>query len=443
MESIVVTVYRCIWGLPFIFLLLAVGVYFSYRLRWVQVRCLKQAFTLVLCSHKTQTSVVGDISNFAALCTALSATLGTGNIVGIAVALSLGGPGALFWLLLSSFFSLATKYGEGFLAIVYRRVGSDRKIAGGPMYYIEKGMGQRWLAQCFAFFGACVALVGIGTLAQTNSIAAAANSLGVPSSVTAVILFCVVAIVTCGGIHRIAEWAEKIVPVMTLGYLGIALLILVCRAHLIGPALKMILVDAFAPQALWGGSCGAAFTHALQIGMSRGIFCHEAGLGSAAIASAAAKVNHPQEQGLMAMVGAFMSILICAITGLVLMVTASDTGIFTPDYPVLASTLTAHAFGAGLGIFTLGSSVVHISILFFAFTTIIGWNYYGEKCIQYLFGTKAILGYRLLFLIFVGMGPFLHIEQAFIIADIVIGLMAIPNILALWFLRREIIAPRP
>lgn len=436
-EQLIKLAYRLVWSLPVILAFLSVGLYFSFKLKFIQIRCLKEAFAYILKSNKKK-NAIGDISNFASLCTALSATLGTGNIVGIAVAVSVGGPGTLFWLTLSSFFSLATKYCEGFLSIKYRYVGSDGKIAGGPMYYIEKGLNNKSLAKLFAFFGMCVALVGIGTLAQTNSIAAAACSFGISPYITAGILGIIVTIVTFGGIHRIAEVAGRIVPLMTVFYIGTALTILILKADMIWPALKLIISDAFEPQAVVGGGLGAALMHSIQTGISRGIFSHEAGLGSAAIASAAAKVDNAREQGLIAMVGAFMSVIICVITGLVLIVTSDDALFLANTCSIPTAQLTAHAFGAGLGIHELGHNIVNISILFFAFTTIIGWNYYGEKCVQYLVSTKAIFYYRILFLFFLIAGPFLNIKIAFTIADIVIGLMAIPNIISLIMLRKEI-----
>ncbi|MDE6431838.1 MAG: amino acid carrier protein, partial [Opitutales bacterium] len=408
-------------------------------LNFVQVKCLKWIFRRreIGLTHKNRT--LGDISNFASLCTALSATLGTGNIVGIAVAVSVGGPGTLFWLALSSFFSLALKYCEGFLSIRYRQIGSDGKIAGGPMYYIEQGLHSKFLAKLFAFFGTCVALIGIGTLVQTNSIAAAASSLGISNFITAIILGIIVGVIIFGGIHRIAEVAKKVVPAMTVFYIVAAIWILISRVGMILPALKLIITDAFHPQAFVGGGCGIALIHVIQTGISRGIFCHESGLGSAAIASAAAKVDNGYEQGMISMIGAFMSIIVCVITGLVLIVTADETHLFSSTCEIPTTLLTAYAFGNGLGILALGFHVVNISILFFAFTTIIGWNYYGEKCVQYLISTKAIPYYRMLFLFFVVIGPFLRIKTAFVIADIVIGLMAIPNIISLIMLRKEIV----
>lgn len=437
MEDTIKTISQMIWGLPLILTLVGIGIYFSFRLRFIQIRELKQAFKYTLNSKRKDATLVGDISNFGALCTALSATLGVGNIVGVAVALSVGGPGSLFWLLISSFFSLSTKYCEGFLAVKYRTIGSDKKIAGGPMYYIEKGFSNKllakFLARSFAILGVITALIATGTLPQTNSIAAAASYFGVPVFLTVVILGTVVALVIFGGIKRIADIAEKVVPFMTVLYIGAALLILLLNADMILPTFKSIFRDAFSMQAAAGGGIGCII-HSIQTGVSRGIFCHEAGLGSAAIASAAAKTKSPKEQGLICMVGAFLSIIICFITGLVLII----TGAMDPALGLAETSLTAHAFETGLGSPSLGNCIVNLSIIFFAFTTIIGWNYYGEKCAQYVVGTKAITFYRILFMAFVLVGPFLQIKTIFFIADIGIALMALPNVISILLLRREI-----
>lgn len=437
MEDTIKTISQMIWGLPLILTLVGIGIYFSFRLRFIQIRELKQAFKYTLNSKRKDSTLVGDISNFGALCTALSATLGVGNIVGVAVALSVGGPGSLFWLLISSFFSLSTKYCEGFLAVKYRSIGSDKKIAGGPMYYIEKGFSNKllakFLARSFAILGIITALIATGTLPQTNSIAAAASYFGVPVCVTVVILGTVVALVIFGGIKRIADIAEKVVPFMTVLYIGAALIILLLNVDMIIPTFKSICRDAFSMQAATGGGIGCII-HSIQTGVSRGIFCHEAGLGSAAIASAAAKTKSPKEQGLICMVGAFLSIIICFITGLVLII----TGTMDPALGLAETSLTAHAFETGLGSSSLGNSIVNLSIIFFAFTTIIGWNYYGEKCAQYVVGTKAITFYRILFMAFVLVGPFLQIKTIFFIADIGIALMALPNVISILLLQREI-----
>lgn len=430
-EQIINSIYEIVWSLPIILMFVIVSLYFTCKLNFIQIKNLKEAFCCILKPNDKKT--LGDISNFGALCTALSATLGTGNIVGVAVALYVGGPGSLFWLIISSFFSLATKYCEGFLAIKYRVVDADKKIIGGPMYYIEKGLKNKFLAKIFAFFGMCVALVGVGTLAQTNSIVSAVSSFGIPNYLAIAILGLIVSFVIFGGIYRISEIAKKIVPLMTIFYLGAALIILIINYDKIFPALKLIFIDAFSLKSVVGGS----LLSSIQTGISRGIFCHEAGLGSAAIASAAAKTNSPKEQGLVCMIGAFLSIIVCVITGLVLIITSNDTHIFS-DCLISTTQLTAHSFDIGLKINNLGKYIVNTSILFFAFTSIIGWNYYGEKCVQYLFSTKIIFFYRLLFLFFVIIGPFLKIEFVFTIADIVTGLMAIPNILSLVRLRKEI-----
>jgi AGCS family alanine or glycine:cation symporter len=383
---------------------------------------------------------IGDISNFASLCTALSATLGTGNIVGIAMAVAAGGPGAIFWMWVTSFFLIAIKYAEGLLAIKYRRIGENGEISGGPMYYIEATMRSKFLAKLFAFFGIGVAFCGIGTFAQTNSIVAAAKSFGVSIYYAAPFVGILVAMITLGGLKRIAIVSEKIVPFMSIFYIGAALVVLVTKAHNIPSALHMIFVGAFSPESIFGGSVGITAMNAIQMGASRGMFSHESGLGSAAIAAAAAKAKSPAEQGLVSMMGAVFSLIVCTMTGLVLMVTFNETNIFNPQYAPEGTLLTSYAFGAGLGGGAeLGAYVVNFGILFFAFTTILGWNYYGEKCIQYLFGSRVIMPYKICFIILVVIGPFLKIDTIFILADIVVGLMAIPNLIGVMLLRNVVI----
>lgn len=432
------SVCEVVWGFPLIILLMSLGIYFSWRLRFVQVRGLGAAFR---CLGKAcpEHDLVGDISHFAALCTALSATLGTGNIVGIAVALKVGGPGALFWMILSSFFSLPLKYAEGTLAVKYRVVREDGTLAGGPMYTLEKGLRRPFLAKLFALFGVAVALVGIGTMAQTHSIATAAQSLGVPLLASASVVTLVTALVIWGGLRRIAETAEKIVPFMVLLYLWAATVILFLKIDQWGQALHLIVTQAFSRSSLLGGGAGLGTLAIIRIGITRGLFCHESGLGSAAIAAAAAKTKWPAEQGLVSMMGAFLSVLICCVTSLVLMVTASETHLWSAPGTVDDAALTATAFGLGLGAPHWGAHLVHLSIIFFAFTSIIGWNYYGETCIHYLFKKQSIVIYRSLFLFFVALGPFLNIHHVFILADIVTGLMVIPNLVSLIGLRREVI----
>jgi AGCS family alanine or glycine:cation symporter len=334
---------------------------------------------------------------------------------------------------------MAAKYAEGFLAIKYRRIGADGKIAGGPMYYIEMGLENKILAKFFAVFGMLVALIGIGTWTQANTIATALHSFGIPLWFTAIALGISVATVTFGGIHRIAYVAERIVPFMCIFYVGAAVLLLIINANMIPNALYLIIVGAFYPQAILGGSLGISVLVAIQLGISKGIFSHESGLGSAAIASAAAQTNSPAKQGLIAMTGAFFSIIICTMTGVVLVITSAKTGIFSSTCTINGALLTSHAFGIGFGIAEIGKYVVNIGILFFAFTTIIGWNYYGEKCVQYLWGTKSIIIYNIVFLFFVIIGPFYKINMIFTVADIATGLMAIPNLMGLIGLRKIVV----
>lgn len=436
------SLYNFVWGFPLITLLMTVGVVLTFRLRFIQVRGLGTAFRCLRTSHESH-DLVGDISHFAALCTALSATLGTGNIVGIAVALKVGGPGALFWMILSSFFSLSLKYAEGLLAVKYRVSKGDGTLAGGPMYTLEKGLGQPLLAKLFALFGVAVALIGIGTMAQTHSIAIAARSFGLHPVLTSCIVTLITALVIWGGIHRIAETAEKVVPFMVLLYLCAAFILLLMKVDRWGGALKLIVTQAFEPSSFVGGGTGLSVLAIMRIGITRGLFSHESGLGSAAIAAAAAKTRQPAEQGLVSMVGAFLSVIICFVTSLVLMVTAPETQLWSPACPVEDASLTATAFGLGLGFPRLGAHLVHLSIIFFAFTSIIGWNYYGETCAHYLFKKKSIMTYRSLFLFFVALGPFLDLRLVFVLADIVTGLMVIPNILSLIGLRKVIIKETP
>jgi AGCS family alanine or glycine:cation symporter len=433
-ESFLRSVSNLVWGAPLILLLIGTSIYFSWKLKFLQVTHLKLAGKYLL--RPFDDSVSGDISLFGSICTTLSATLGVGNIVGVALAISAGGPGALFWMWIATFFGMAVKYAEGLLAIRYRQVGDDGKICVGPMYYIELGLKSKWIARFFAFFGTLVAVVSTGTWTQSNSIAAAAQSFGIPAIATAMIMGVLVAIITIGGIRRIASVSEKVVPFMTIFYILAAVLVLIFKAPAIPQAFASIFIGAFSPRAILGGGAGVSVMMVLQKGISRGIFAHESGLGSAAIASAAAKTDSPAQQGLVAMIGAFLSIVVCTMTALVLLVTQRETGIFIQATE--GTLLTSKAFGLGLGCPALGKCIVNLGIIFFAFTTVLGWNYYGEKCVQYLLGTRAILAYRILFLVFIVIGPFYKIDLIFTVADIATGLMAIPNLIGLIGLRKII-----
>lgn len=423
-----------VWGPPLLFLLVGTGIYFTVSLGLLQVTKLPLAFRLMF--SKDEDNEEGDISSFAALCTALSATIGTGNIVGVATAIGTGGPGAIFWMWIAAFFGMATKYAEGVLAIKYRQVDENGEMAGGPMYYLEKGTGSKVLAKFFAVFGVAVALLGIGTFGQVKSIAQAATiSFNIPLWIVAVVVAVLVAAVTLGGIKRISNVAEKIVPAMAGLYIIGAVLVLIFNIRDIPAAVMLIVKGAFNPKAVLGGAAGITIKMAIQRGIGRGVFSNEAGLGSAPIAAAAAKTKSPVKQGLISMTGTFIdTIIICTMTGLAIVLTgAYNSGLE-------GAAMTTEAFKSGLPIGNIGTYIVNIGLIFFAFTTIIGWNYYGEKCLQYLSGIKYIKAYKVFFILFVAVGPFLPLEMVFIIADIANGLMALPNLIGLISLRSEIIS---
>lgn len=436
-EKILTIINNIVWGPPLLILLVGTGIYFTFKLKLLQIFKLPLAFKYLFLKdeEKSDENVKGDVSNFASLCTALSATIGTGNIVGVATAIGTGGPGALLWMWVAAFFGMATKYAEGVLAIKYREVDDNGEISGGPMYYIEKGIGNKFLAKMFAIFGVAVALLGIGTFGQVKSIASAVEiGFNIPIWVTAIIVTILVTLVTLGGIKRISSVAEKIVPTMAIFYIVGALMVLIFNIEAVPAAVKLIVVSAFNPKAALGSAVGITISIAIQRGIGRGVFSNEAGLGSAPIAAAAAKTNSPVKQGLISMTGTFIdTIVICTMTGLAIVVTNSfNTGLE-------GAAMTTIAFENGLPFAIVGKYIVNIGLIFFAFTTIIGWNYYGERCIEYLTGVKGIKIYKTVFIIFVGIGPLLSLDLVFIIADIVNGLMALPNLIGLVALRHIII----
>lgn len=425
-----------VWGPPLLILLVGTGIYFTVKLGFLQITKLPLAFKYLFSKDEDQVKGDGDISSFAALCTALSATIGTGNIVGVATAVGTGGPGAILWMWLAAFVGMATKYAEGFLAIKYRECDENGQMCGGPMYYIEKGTGNKLLAKLFAFFGLAVALLGIGTFGQVKSISdAVTKGFNIPPQITALVITVLVAAVTLGGIKRISKVAEKIVPFMASLYIIGASLILICYFREIPEAILLIVSSAFNPQATLGGAAGITIKTVIQRGIGRGIFSNEAGLGSAPIAAATAKTKSPVKQGLISMIGTFIdTILICTMTGLALVL----TGAFNSGLEGVA--MTTAAFETAFPIAGLGKFIVNIGLIFFAFTTIIGWNYYGEKCLQYLAGIKSIKLYKIVFISFVAVGPFLSVDTVFVIADIVNGLMALPNLVGLIALRKVVIS---
>ena len=426
-----------IWGPPLLILLVGTGVYLTLRLRLLQIFKLPLALKYVFGKDEEENDegAEGDVSSFGALCTALSATIGTGNIVGVATAVKAGGPGALFWMWIAAFFGMATKYAEGVLAIKYREVDENGNMAGGPMYYIQNGLGLKWLAKIFAVLGIGVAFFGIGTFGQVKSISDAASiTFKVPLILTAVIVTVLVALVTLGGIKRISRVSEKVVHFMAGIYILGAVLVLICNYSAIPEALSIIIRSAFNPQAALGGAAGITVQIALQRGVGRGVFSNEAGLGSAPIAAAAAKTKSPVRQGLISMTGTFFdTIVICTMTGLAIVLTGAYSS------PLEGAALTTAAFEAGLPFAVIGKYIVNIGLIFFAFTTILGWNYYGERCAEYLLGVKSILPYRIIFIALVAVGPFLSLDLIFIIADIVNGMMAFPNLIGLIGLRKVVI----
>ncbi|HFI0723457.1 TPA: alanine/glycine:cation symporter family protein [Streptococcus suis] len=422
-----------VWGPPLLLLLVGTGVYLTLRLGVFQIGKLPTAFRLIFSSDQ---SGQGDVSSFAALCTALAATVGTGNIVGVATAITTGGPGALFWMWVAAFFGMATKYAEGFLAIKYRTKDANGQAAGGPMHYITLGMGKKWkpLAVFFAISGVLVALLGIGTFSQVNSITASLEtSFGLAPQLVSIVTAISIAFFIFGGIEKISDVSTKVVPFMAILYILASITVLVVHWEQLLPTLALVFKSAFTPAAAMGGFVGATVKEAIQRGIARGVFSNESGLGSAPIAAAAAKSDNPVEQGLISMTGTFIdTLIICSLTGLSILVTDQWT-----TEGLAGAPLTQAAFATVFG--NTGSIALTISLVLFAFTTILGWSYYGERCIEFLFGTKSILPYRLLFVAMVALGGFLKLDLIWTIADIVNGLMALPNLIALLALSPVII----
>ena len=422
-----------VWGPPLLVLLVGTGILLTFRLKLLQVFKLPQALGLIF-SAKNDGS--GDVNSFKALCTALAATVGTGNIVGVATAIKAGGPGALFWMWMAAFFGMATKYSECLLAVKYRTVDANGNISGGPMYYIENGFGKKYkpLAVMFAVFGVLCAYFGIGTFAQVNSIVEITQiSAGIPVVYTGIALTVVVAAVTIGGLKSIATVAAKVVPAMALLYFLTTVGIMIVFADQVPAAIATVLNSAFTPTAAQGGFLGATVMLAMRSGVARGVFSNESGLGSAPIVAAAAKTKWAAEQGLISMTGTFIdTIIICTLTGLSLVVSGVWCG------PLNGAAMTESAFTMAFPAF--GSMLLLVGLVLFAFTTILGWNYYGERCVEYLMGVKAILPYRIIFICLIACGPFLKLEEIWVLADIVNGLMAIPNLIALIALSGVVVA---
>ncbi len=413
---------QLVWGIPLILMILGTGIYLTYRMGFLQVTRSRSIIKIVY-SGFIQRRGEGDISPFQALTTALAATVGTGNIAGVATAISLGGAGAMFWMWFSAFFGMITKYCEIVLAVHYRKKKKEG-VAGGPMYFIQEGLKNRPLAWAFALFGSMAAF-GIGNMVQANSVAdAVGETMGIPPLVTGLILAVLAALVILGGIRRIGAITEKLVPFMAVLYILGALTILVFHRTFIPGALASIFSLAFTGEAATGGFVGVGVREAVRFGVARGIFTNEAGLGSASIAHASARSEHPVQQGVWGIVEVFVdTLLICTLTALVILVTgALDSGLE-------GAALTAEAFNRGLP--GSGGLIVSVGLVFFSFTTLLAWSFYGEKCFEFLFGTRASIRYRQLWIPFIVIGAVGGLRGIWTLADTLNGLMALPNLIGL------------
>lgn len=422
-NSILNTLSSFIWGPVMLTLLLGVGVYLSIGLKLMPWRKIGHGFKLLFAGKAEQDE--GEISPFQALMTALSATIGTGNIAGVATAIFLGGPGAVFWMWVTALFGMATKYGEAVLAVKYREVDKHGKRVGGPMYYIKNGLGNnwKWLGFLFALFGAVTAF-GIGNMVQSNSVADALSSnFDVSHMVTGVVLAVLVGLTILGGIKRIGEVAGKLVPLMAIAYIVGSLIVILANLAHVGEAFRLIFASAFSGTAATGGFAGAAVWAAIRFGVARGIFSNEAGLGSAPIAHAAAQTSNPVRQGMIAMLGTFIdTIIICTMTALVILLTGAwssgETG----------ASLSTLAYAQG---FSGGNYVITFGLVIFAFTTMLGWSYYGERCAEFIFGARVITPYRVLWVVAILTGALIKLDFVWLLADTMNGLMAVPNLIAL------------
>ncbi len=435
-----------VWGIPLIVLIIGCGIMLTVRVGFLQVRKLGTALKYMFIDEE---NAHGEVSSFAALCTALSATIGTGNIVGVATAMSIGGAGALFWMEIAAFFGMATKYAEGLLAVKYRSVDSQGSILGGPFYYIENGLGKKWkwLGKLFALFGLFAGIMGIGTITQINGITSASNGFFDPKAehtielfgnnytyttiIAGLIITVLVALIVIGGIKRIASVSQVIVPAMIVIYISCCLIIIFGHITEIPSAIADIVKGAFGFKPIAGGVAGISVVMlSMQKGIARGIFSNEAGLGSAPIAAAAARTKEPARQGLVTMTGTFIdTIVVCTMTGLAIVMAGSYE---KEGLEGVAITMDAFSYGLPFPE-KISSLLLMLCLAFFAFTTILGWNYYSERCLAYLIGSKksTITVYRWLYVIAVFVGPYLTVEAVWNIADIFNGLMALPNIIAL------------
>ena len=432
LDAIVGKVGAFAWGPPMLILLVGTGFWLTYSLRGLQFTKLGHALYLALIKRKEDSDEPGDITHFQALMTALSATVGTGNIAGVATAIAVGGPGALFWMWITGLVGMATKYAEAVLAVKYRVVDENGEMSGGPMYYISKGLKLPWLGVVFAVF-ASVAAFGIGNMVQSNSVADAVQAtFNIPPWITGVVLMICTAAVVLGGIKSIGRVTSILVPIMIVFYMAAALYIILINIAGVPGALVFIVKQAFNPTAAAGGFAGATVMLAIRMGVARGVFSNESGLGSAPIAAAAAQTKHPVTQALVSMTQTFIdTLIVCTMTGLVLILTGAwsngETG----------AELTTIAFQSAM---PGGALIVTLGIVLFAYSTMLGWCYYGEKSIEYLFGIKSILPYRIVFIILIGVGAVAKLSLVWNISDTLNGLMAIPNLIGLIMLTPVVVA---
>lgn len=432
LHQVIITLNDILWGPPMLVLLFGTHLFFTFRLRFIQ----RYTFKAIKMSVKPDKGSEGDVSQFAALATALAATIGTGNIVGVSTAIALGGPGAVFWCWLTGVFGISTKYAECLLAVKYRSKTSDGTMLGGPMYTLEKGLGKKWMARLFCVF-TLLASFGIGCTVQCHAISAAMEStFGVPTIVTGVTVAIIIGFVILGGVKKIASVCEKLVPFMALFYIVGCVIILMINYQYIFPAIGLIVRSAFTPQAAASGFVGSTIIVAAKRGIARGLFSNESGLGSAPIAAAAAQTKNPVRQALVSMTGTFWdTVVVCAMTGIVIV----SSILKNPQLAAGANAdeLTRMAFKQLSGV---GPYILNIALIVFAFTTILGWSYYGEKSMDYLMGKRGILYYRYIFLIVLIIGAVTSLQIVWDFADCVNALMAIPNLIGVLALSKVIVS---
>jgi alanine or glycine:cation symporter, AGCS family len=427
------TINGLVWGLPTIILLVGTGVFITLLLKMVQFRHFVYGWKLISGKYDNPEDE-GEVTHFQALSTALSATIGTGNIAGVGTAVAIGGPGAIFWMWVTAIFGMGLKYAECLLSLNFRTVHADGTTGGGPMYYLEHGLKQKWLGVTFAIF-ATIASFGIGNMVQANSVAEPLlDTFGVPKIATGIVIAVLCFAVIVGGVKRIGAVSSKVVPAMAVFYIVGALLVILTHLGDVPAAFAQIFHDAFSGTAATGGFVGAGIAQAIRFGVARGVFSNEAGLGSAPIAHGAAQTKEPVREGLVAMLGPFIdTLVICTMTGLVIIMTGAFTLEGADGAGLTGAVLTKTAFQNGMP-FAGGEYIVTIGIIFFAFSTVIGWSYYGDRCIDYLFGEKAVMPYRIIYCMIIPVGATIKLSLVWTISDIFNALMAWPNLIGLIFL---------